>query len=40
MGNGNWENGLTLEFVAVNKKIINFLDITLNLETGHFMSQT
>ena len=28
------ENGLTLDFVAVNKKIVNFLDITLNLETG------
>ena len=36
MGNGKWENGLTLEFVAVHKKIINFLDITLNLETGHY----
>merc|ERR1712045_327466 len=30
------ENGLTLDFVAVNKKIVNFLDITLNLETGLF----
>ena len=30
------ENGLTLDFVSVNKKIINFLDITLNLDTGLF----
>ena len=29
-------NGLTLDFVAVNKKSVNFLDITLNLETGLF----
>ena len=28
------ENGLSLDFVSVNKKIINFLDITLNLDTG------
>ena len=27
-------NGLSLDFVAVNKKIVNFLDITLNLESG------
>ena len=30
------DHGLSLDFVAVNKKIINFLDITLNLETGHY----
>ena len=30
------ENGLSLDFVAVNKKIVNFLDVTLNLETGLF----
>ena len=29
-------NGLSLDFVAVNKKIVNFLDVTLNLETGLF----
>ena len=29
-------NGLTLDFVAINKKTVNFLDITLNLETGLF----
>ena len=28
------DNGLTLDFVAINKKIVNFLDVTLNLETG------
>ena len=28
------DNGLTLDFVAVNKKTVNFLDVTLNLETG------